>query len=166
VTRTWHFGTPTAEEKRAFTLVLQGHIAIDTAIFPIGTSGFTLDSWARRALWSNGLDYRHGTGHGVGHFLSVHEGPQGMGTRISYNDTPLKAGMTLSNEPGFYADGKFGIRIEDVVIVREIKTPNNFGGIGYLGFENLTMVRLGSFRLIPQILMDCPSVVPDTNQTC
>ncbi|KAF8581277.1 Creatinase/aminopeptidase [Ramaria rubella] len=139
VTRTWHFGTPTTEECRVFTRVLQGHIAIDTAVFPQGTSGYILDSFARRALWQDGLDYRHGTGHGVGHFLNVHEGPQGIGTRIAYNETHLKAGMTLSNEPGYYADGKFGIRIENIVLVRDVQTPNNFGGRGYLGFEHVTM---------------------------
>ncbi|TFY71297.1 hypothetical protein EVG20_g1690 [Dentipellis fragilis] len=139
VTRTWHFGTPTDEEKRAFTRVLQGHIAIDTAVFPNGTSGYIIDTWARRALWKDGLDYRHGTGHGVGHFLNVHEGPQGIGTRIAYNSTPLKPGMTVSNEPGYYADGRFGIRIENVVVVREVHTPHNFGGKGFLGFEHVTM---------------------------
>ncbi|KAI0062687.1 Creatinase/aminopeptidase [Artomyces pyxidatus] len=137
VTRTWHFGTPTAEEKRAFTRVLQGHIAIDTAIFPNGTTGG--DTWARKYLWQDGLDYRHGTGHGVGHFLNVHEGPHGIGTRIAYNSTALKPGMTVSNEPGFYADGRFGIRIENVVIVREVQTLHNFGDKGFLGFENVTM---------------------------
>ncbi|KAG2145174.1 peptidase M24, structural domain-containing protein [Suillus clintonianus] len=136
VTRTLHFGTPTDEEKRAFTRVLQGHISIDTAIFPTGTSG--VDSFARRALWQEGWDYRHGTGHGVGHFLNVHEGPHGIGTRIAYNSTSLKVGMTVSNEPGYYADGRYGIRIESVVIVREAKTPNNFGN-GYLCFEHVTM---------------------------
>jgi len=138
-TRTWHFGTPSAEEKRAFTRVLQGHIAIDTAIIPNGTSGYIIDSFARRPLWEDGLDYRHGTGHGVGHFLNVHEGPQGIGMRIAYNNTPLKAGMTVSNEPGYYADGQFGIRIENVVIVREAQTRHNFGNKGYLGFEHVTM---------------------------
>ncbi|KAJ8595569.1 Creatinase/aminopeptidase [Rhizopogon salebrosus TDB-379] len=135
VTRTLHFGIPTDEEKRAFTRVLQGHIAIDTAVFPSGTTG--ADTLARRALWQEGWG-EHGTGHGVGHFLNVHEGPQGIGTRIGYNSTPLKAGMTLSNEPGYYADGRYGIRIESIVIVREAKTPNNFGN-GYLCFENVTM---------------------------
>ncbi|KZT24163.1 Creatinase/aminopeptidase [Neolentinus lepideus HHB14362 ss-1] len=140
VTRTWHFGTPTPEEKRAFTRVLQGHIAIDTAVFPNGTSGAILnDSWARRALWQDGLDYRHGTGHGVGHFLNVHEGPQGIGVRIAYNNTALKTGMTVSNEPGYYADGRFGIRIENVVVVQDAQTPNNFGDKGYLRFEHVTM---------------------------
>ncbi|KAH7332769.1 putative Xaa-Pro aminopeptidase P [Rhizoctonia solani] len=139
VTRTWHFGTPTEEEKRAFTRVLQGHISIDTAVFPTGTTGYILDAFARRALWADGLDYRHGTGHGVGHYLCVHEGPQGIGTRIAYNDTKLKEGMVLSNEPGYYADGKFGIRIESIVLVRKISTPNDFGSRGYLGFEHVTM---------------------------
>ncbi|KAF9788041.1 Creatinase/aminopeptidase [Thelephora terrestris] len=138
VTRTWHFGTPTPEEKRAFTRVLQGHIAIDTAVFPRETTGFMLDSWARRPLWKDGLDYRHGTGHGVGSFLNVHEGPQGISFRITSN-TPLRAGMTLSNEPGYYEDGKYGIRIESIVIIREAETPNNFGQKGYLRFENVTM---------------------------
>ncbi|KAJ7154608.1 peptidase M24, structural domain-containing protein [Mycena filopes] len=143
VTRTWHFGTPNAEEKRAFTRVLQGHIAIDTAVFPEGTTGMTFviacDAFARRALWQDGLDYRHGTGHGVGHYLNVHEGPHGMGVRIAYNSTPLKPGMTVSNEPGYYADGRFGIRIENIVLVRKVDTPNNFGDKGYLGFEHVTM---------------------------
>ncbi|CAE6458159.1 unnamed protein product [Rhizoctonia solani] len=159
VTRTWHFGTPTEEEKRAFTRVLQGHISIDTAVFPNGTTGelillssSKLDAFARRALWADGLGFgmenhvgikltlfRHGTGHGVGHYLCVHEGPQGIGTRIAYNDTKLKEGMVLSNEPGYYADGKFGIRLESIVFVRKASTPNDFGSRGYLGFEHVTM---------------------------
>jgi Xaa-Pro aminopeptidase len=143
VTRTLHFGTPSADQRRALTRVLQGHIAIDTAVFPNGTSGYIIDTWARRYLWKDGLDYRHGTGHGVGHFLGVHEGPQGIGTRIAYNSTPLKPGMTVSNEPGYYADGEYGIRIENVVVVREAQTPNNFGNKGFLGFERLTMVPIG-----------------------
>jgi Xaa-Pro aminopeptidase len=138
-TRTWHFGTPTDEEKRAATRVLQGHIAIDKAVFPNGTTGYILDAFARRALWEDGLDYRHGTGHGVGHFLNVHEGPQGIGVRIAYNSTALKPGMTLSNEPGYYADGKFGVRIENIVLVKKVTPPNNFGDKGYLGFEHVTM---------------------------
>ncbi|KAI9061629.1 Creatinase/aminopeptidase [Trametes sanguinea] len=143
VTRTFHFGTPSAEERRSFTRVLQGHIAIDTAIFPNGTTGYLLDPFARRPLWEDGLDYRHGTGHGVGHFLNVHEGPHGIGVRIAYNNTPLKPGMTVSNEPGWYADGQYGIRIENVVIVREAQTPNNFGDKGYLRFEHVTMCPMG-----------------------
>ncbi|EJF63579.1 Creatinase/aminopeptidase [Dichomitus squalens LYAD-421 SS1] len=143
VTRTYHFGTPTPEEKRAFTRVLQGHIAIDVAVFPSGTTGYLLDPFARRPLWEDGLDYRHGTGHGVGHFLNVHEGPHGIGVRITYNSTPLKPCMTVSNEPGYYADGRYGIRIENIVIVREAHTPNNFGDKGYLRFEHVTLCPMG-----------------------
>jgi len=152
VTRTWHFGTPTQEEKRAFTRVLQGHISIDTAIFPTGTTGYLIDSFARRALWQDGLDYRHGTGHGIGHYLNVHEGPHGIGTRIALNASPLKPGMTISNEPGYYADGRFGIRIESIVLVREVKTPNNFGDKGYLGFENITVCPIQT-KLVDVTLM-------------
>jgi len=139
VTRTWHFGNPSAEEKRAFTRVLQGHIAIDTLVFPDKTTGYHLDAFARRPLWEDGLDYRHGTGHGVGHFLNVHEGPQGIGGRIAYNDTPLKPGMVISNEPGYYEDEKFGIRIENIVVVKLASPPNNFGGKEYYKFEHVTM---------------------------
>ncbi|KAJ6608223.1 putative Xaa-Pro aminopeptidase P [Mycena sp. CBHHK59/15] len=157
VTRTWHFGTPTAEEKRAFTRVLQGHIAIDTSVFPNGTTGFVLDAFARRALWQDGLDYRHGTGHGVGHYLNVHEGPHGMGVRISYNSTALKPGMTVSNEPGYYADGRFGIRIENIVLVRQVDTPNNFGEKGFLGFEHVTMCPIQT-KLIDKDLLAAQEV--------
>ncbi|OZJ03546.1 hypothetical protein BZG36_04169 [Bifiguratus adelaidae] len=142
-TRTYHFGTPTAYQKRCFTRVLQGHIAIDEAVFPNGVTGYLLDPWARKALWEDGLDFRHGTGHGVGAFLNVHEGPHGIGTRIAYNDTPLQAGMVVTNEPGYYEDGAFGIRIENILLVQEVKTPNNFGNRGYLGFEHVTLVPIG-----------------------
>ena len=106
VTRTWHFGQPSSEEVRAFTRVLQGHIAIDRAVFPRGTTGYLLDPLARRPLWEDGLDFRHGVGHGVGHFLNVHEGPHGIGTRVVFNETALKEGMVVSNEPGFYKVGR------------------------------------------------------------
>ncbi|KAG0167029.1 hypothetical protein DFQ28_005668 [Apophysomyces sp. BC1034] len=142
VTRTFHFGEPTAYEKRCFTRVLQGHIAIDSAVFPKGTTGYLLDPFARHALWKDGLDFRHGTGHGVGSFLNVHEGPHGISIRPSCNETPLATGMTVTNEPGYYEDGKFGIRIESVLLVREAETPNNFGGVGYLGFEHVTIAPL------------------------
>lgn len=152
VTRTLHFKNPTAHEKRCFTRVLQGHISIDSAVFPDGTSGYLLDVLARRALWSDGLDFRHGTGHGVGAFLNVHEGPHGCGTRIAYNDIPLVPGMTLTNEPGYYEDGKFGIRIENVMLVRKAETPNNFGGRGYYGFEHVTLVPM-QIKLIDRSLL-------------
>ncbi|KAK3811248.1 MAG: Creatinase/aminopeptidase [Benniella sp.] len=152
VTRTLHFRTPSAHEKRCFTRVLQGHIAIDTAVFPDGTSGYLLDILARRALWADGLDFRHGTGHGVGAFLNVHEGPHGCGTRIAYNDIPLVPGMTLTNEPGYYEDGGFGIRIENIMLVRKVETPHNFGGRGYYGFEHVTLVPI-QLKMIDRSLL-------------
>lgn len=96
-TRTLSFATPTPEQSRAYTLVLKGHIAIDRCVFPKSTTGFQIDSLARQYLWSDGLDYFHGTGHGVGSFLNVHEGPAGIGPRIAYNEAALKPGMVLSN---------------------------------------------------------------------
>nr|CAG8643857.1 6465_t:CDS:10 [Entrophospora candida] len=152
VTRTIHFGKPTEQEKRAFTRVLQGHIAIDQAVFPKGTTGYLLDVLARTSLWKDGLDYRHGTGHGVGCYLNVHEGPHGIGTRIAFNDAPLQVGMTVTDEPGYYEDGKFGIRIENVLLVRQAETPNNFGDRGYFGFEHITLVPIQT-KLIDTTLL-------------
>ncbi|HVY20821.1 MAG TPA: aminopeptidase P family protein [Bauldia sp.] len=115
ITRTVATGTPTAEMRDRFTRVLKGHIGIATARFPVGASGAQLDPFARRALWDAGLDYDHGTGHGVGAFLSVHEGP----ARISkLGTTPLESGMLMSNEPGYYKPGAYGIRIENLVLVQ------------------------------------------------
>ncbi|XAR52596.1 Xaa-Pro aminopeptidase [Bertholletia excelsa] len=139
VTRTVHFREPSARQKECFTRVLQGHIALDQAVFPENTPGFVLDAFARSSLWKIGLDYRHGTGHGVGAALNVHEGPQSISFRFG-NMTPLQRGMIVSNEPGYYEDHAFGIRIENLLHVKEIDTPNCFGGIGYLGFEKLTFV--------------------------
>ncbi|SZF05745.1 unnamed protein product [Blumeria hordei] len=139
-TRTIHFMEPSEMEKKAFTLVLKGNIALDTAVFPKGTTGFSLDTLARQFLWEEGLDYRHGTGHGVGSYLNVHEGPIGIGTRIQFSEVPLSAGNVISNEPGYYEDGVFGIRIENIVIVKEIATNHQFGEKPYLGFEHVTMV--------------------------
>ncbi|KAG9034953.1 hypothetical protein FRB95_012369, partial [Tulasnella sp. JGI-2019a] len=115
-TRTVHFGDPTKEQREAYTRVLQGHIAIETAVFPSGTTGAQLDVLARKALWKDGMNYGHGTGHGFGSFLSVHEGPHGF----SYN-IPLRAGNVITNEPGFYKEGEFGIRIESALLVGEVK---------------------------------------------
>jgi Xaa-Pro aminopeptidase len=152
VTRTMHFGTPTDYEKETFTRVLKGHIQLDMAVFPQGTTGYILDVLARTSLWKAGLDFRHGTGHGVGSFLNVHEGPQGIAYRISCNDTPLEAGMTVTNEPGYYEDGKFGIRIENVMIVKQVKTPYLFGDRPYLGFEHVTVVPIQT-KLIKKELL-------------
>ncbi|KAL6543336.1 Aminopeptidase P2 [Orobanche hederae] len=139
ITRTVHFGQPSSWEKECFTRVLQGHIALDQAIFPDNYPGFVLDSFARSSLWKVGLDYRHGTGHGVGAALNVHEGPQSISFRFE-NMTPLLKGMVVSNEPGYYEDHAFGIRIENLLFVKEANTPNRFGGVDYLGFEKLTFV--------------------------
>jgi len=151
-TRPWHFGTPTDEEKRTVTRVLQGHIALDSAVFPNGTTGYIIDSWARKALWQDGLDFRHGAGHGMGYFLNVPEGPHGISTSIADNKSPLKAGMIVTNEPGYYADGKFGIRIESVLIVKEVETPWNFDNKGFLGFERVTMCPIQT-KLVDQNLL-------------
>ncbi|KAG5930669.1 hypothetical protein E4U42_000009 [Claviceps africana] len=139
-TRTLHFGSPGTLVKKAYTLVLKGLIGLDTAVFPMGTTGFALDCLARQHLWKTGLDYRHGTGHGVGSYLNVHEGPIGIGTRVQYAEVPLAPGNVLSNEPGYYEDGSFGVRIENVMIVKEVLTDHCFGGKPFLGFEHVTMV--------------------------
>ncbi|KXS96306.1 hypothetical protein AC578_7481 [Pseudocercospora eumusae] len=139
-TRTLHFGTPSAKEIETYTLVLKGTVGLELAVFPKGTSGFALDTLARQYLWQNGLEYRHGTGHGVGSFLNVHEGPIGIGTRVQYSEVPLSVGNVISDEPGYYEDGSFGVRVENVIMVKEVKTKYNFGDKPYLGFEHVTMV--------------------------
>jgi Xaa-Pro aminopeptidase len=134
VTRTIAIGKPSAEMIENFTRVLKGHIAIACAKFPIGTTGAQLDALARNHLWQVGLDYDHGTGHGVGHFLSVHEGPQGISKRAHQQLLP---GMILSNEPGFYAEGKYGIRIENLMLVEKFDEK-------FLCFKTLTLAPIDS----------------------
>ena len=156
ITRTVVVGAPTDEMRDRFTRVLKGHIALATAVFPKGTRGTQLDSFARRPLWEAGLDYAHGTGHGVGSFLSVHEGPQRIspvGSSQSGGDEPLQAGMILSNEPGYYKTGEYGIRIENLVLVvrREIAGAEK----DMLGFETLT------FAPIDRRLVDAGMLSPD-----
>ncbi|WEW56445.1 Xaa-Pro aminopeptidase [Emydomyces testavorans] len=151
-TRTLHFGDPTEMEKKAYTLVLKGMISIDTAIFPKGTTGYAIDAFARQHLWRYGLDYLHGTGHGVGSYLNVHEGPMGIGTRVQYAEVPIAVGNVLSDEPGYYEDGNFGIRIENIVLVKEVQTPHKFGDKQWLGFEHVTMTPLCQ-RLIDTSLL-------------
>jgi Xaa-Pro aminopeptidase len=132
-------GQPTAEMKDRFTRVLKGHIALATATFPQGTSGAQLDTLARMHLWAAGVDYAHGTGHGVGAFLAVHEGPQRIAKAAggqAGSDQELMAGMFLSNEPGYYKAGEFGIRIENLVLIEEREIEGAEGV--YLGFETLT----------------------------
>lgn len=153
ITRTVHFGTPSARQKECFTRVLQGHIGVDTAVFPEHTPGFVLDAFARSSLWKIGLDYRHGTGHGVGAALNVHEGPQSVSARFG-NMTGLEQGMIVSNEPGYYEDRAFGIRIENLLIVREQMTANNYGGVTFLGFERLTFVPIQTKLLDLEIMSD------------
>lgn len=134
ITRTIAIGTPTPEMAHDFTLVMKGHIAIATAIFPEGTRGHQLDAFAREPLWREGKTYLHGTGHGVGHFLNVHEGPQS----IRLNDTmaPLMPGMITSNEPGIYLTDRYGIRCENLILTVEDMTTE-FGR--FFAFETLTL---------------------------
>ncbi|MEX1035694.1 MAG: aminopeptidase P family protein [Sneathiella sp.] len=135
ITRTVAIGTPSPEMRHRFTLVLKGHIAIATARFPKGTTGSQLDTLARAPLWAAGLDYDHGTGHGVGSYLSVHEGPQRISKAPS--TVALVPGMIISNEPGYYKTGAYGIRIENLVTVKEI-TPPADAERTIFGFETLT----------------------------
>jgi Xaa-Pro aminopeptidase len=139
VTRTMIVGTPSAEMKDRFTRVLKGHIALAQAVFPVGTRGIQLDTLARQYLWEAGLDYNHGTGHGVGSFLSVHEGPQRIASSPAQagSDEPLAAGMILSNEPGYYKAGEYGIRIENLVLVEPRDVPGAERQM--LGFRELTL---------------------------
>ena len=154
VTRTVAIGEPTAEMRDRFTRVLKGHIALARAVFPQGTRGSQLDTLARQYLWAAGLDYAHGTGHGVGSFLAVHEGPQRIapgGGGFAGGDEPLQAGMILSNEPGYYKTGEYGIRIENLVLVE----PREVAGAEkkLLGFRTLTFAPLDR-RLIDLDLLD------------
>lgn len=148
ITRTIALGEPTREQKSDFTLVLKGHIALATAIFPSGTRGSQLDILARKALWDMGLNYGHGTGHGVGHFLNVHEGPQSI--RMDENPTVLQPGMIISNEPGMYRTGEYGIRTENLIHVIPA-VSNEFGD--FLEFETLTLFPIDR-NLIEIMLID------------
>ena len=141
VTRTWHFGEATEEFKECYTRVLKGNIGVDTMIWPENTPGFVLDMMARKSLWDAQLDYGHGTGHGVGAALNVHEGPQSISPRW-LNKEVLKAGMIVSNEPGYYVDGKFGIRIENLLEIAELEPRNDAedGSKKFLHFKGLTVI--------------------------
>lgn len=149
VTRTVPIGTPDAEMRERFTLVLKGHIALATVRFPVGTTGSNLDVLARHALWQQGLDYDHGTGHGVGVYLGVHEGPQ----RISKmpNKVALKPGMIVSNEPGYYKTDGYGIRIENLQYVTEPAAIKG-GERKMLGFANLTLAPLHKDLIATELL--------------
>jgi Xaa-Pro aminopeptidase len=148
ITRTVAVGEPTAEMRERFTRVLKGHIAIARAVFPEGTTGAQLDSFARQFLWAGGLDFDHGTGHGVGSYLSVHEGP----ARISkLGTTALRPGMILSNEPGYYKAGAYGIRIENLVLVVEAAAvPGAEKRLN--AFETLTLAPIDSRLVVANML--------------
>ncbi len=148
ITRTIAVGRPSADMRAMNTRVLKGHIAIASSVFPRGITGAQLDSFARRALWHAGADFDHGTGHGVGSYLSVHEGPQ----RISkLGSTPLEPGMILSNEPGYYREGAFGIRIENLIVVE----PRRMEGAEreMLGFETITFTPIDAALIDAKLLL-------------
>ncbi len=137
ITRTVALGPCTKEQQKHFTLVLKGNIALDNAVFPIGTPGRNIDILARTPLWKAGLNYGHGTGHGVGFFLNVHEGPQGISSADSVKTRhEIIPGMITSNEPGYYLEGKYGIRIENLILCKKHEDP---AFEGFLNFETLTL---------------------------
>ncbi len=148
ITRTVAIGDPGDTVRRLFTRVLKGHIALDTAVFPPGTTGTHLDALARQFLWQAGCDYDHGTGHGVGAFLSVHEGPQRIAK--AWNDTALAPGMIVSNEPGYYRDDAFGMRCENLVVVQAVDNPAFEKPM--LGFEALTLAPFDLRLVVPELL--------------
>jgi len=148
ITRTVAIGDPGDEVRRLYTLVLKGHIALDQARFPAGTTGTHLDALARQFLWQEGFDYDHGTGHGVGSFLSVHESPQRIAR--AWNSAALVPGMIVSNEPGYYRDGAFGIRCENLQVVTEAQACA--GEIPMLEFSVLTLVPFDNRLLLPELL--------------
>lgn len=147
ITRTYALGKVSEQMKHDYTLVLKGHIGIATAKFPKGTRGSQLDILARRFMWNEGATYLHGTGHGIGHFLNVHEGPQNI--RLEENPVTLELGMVTSNEPGFYRTGEYGIRIENLVLVTDYKTTEF--GIFYQ-FETITLFPIDTSLIQTDIL--------------
>lgn len=149
ITRTVALGKITDEMAQDYTMVLKGHIAIATAIYPQGTRGSQLDILARKALWNKGLNYLHGTGHGVGHFLNVHEGPQNI--RMEENPTTLQIGMVTSNEPGLYRAGKHGIRIENLVCTKH-EVATEFGD--FYSFETLTLCPIDTTPIVKEMLTE------------
>lgn len=141
-------GTPPQTVREQVTRVMQGHIAIATLVFPRGVGGAHLDAFARRALWQAGLDYDHGTGHGVGSYLSVHEGPVSL-SRLA-RPVPIEAGMILSNEPGYYLPGSHGIRLENLLLVQEADIPG--ASKPFLRFETLTLTPFDRRLIEPAML--------------
>ncbi len=145
ITRTFVLGELTEDERKAFTLVLAGHLELLKAVFPKGVRGSTLDAIARRPLWQHGMDFNHGTGHGVGFLLNVHEGPQRISWR-AVNDAPLEEGMITSDEPGYYVEGEFGIRHESLLLCQKSHIP------GFLDFIPLTLVPFDRGGILPELL--------------
>jgi Xaa-Pro aminopeptidase len=152
ITRVWPIGTVSAEHKRDYTLVLKGMIGLSVAVFPRGTLSPMLDAFARLPLWQAGLDYGHGTGHGVGYFMNVHEGPQSISKAVPNANMAMEPGMITSNEPGLYRAGQWGVRIENLVLNVPFNTPENgqFGDM--LAFETLTLCPIDT-RCIDKSLM-------------
>lgn len=148
ITRTLALGALTEQMKEDYTLVLKGHIALSEAIFPEGTRGAQLDVLARQFLWARGANYLHGTGHGIGHFLNVHEGPQNI--RLEENPTALQLGMVVSNEPGVYRAGRYGIRIENLQVVTPSEIDSEFGQ--FCRFETLTLCPIDTVPIITDLL--------------
>lgn len=147
ITRTIALGPVTAEQKRVYTLVLKGHIQLEILKFPVGASGTQLDALARKDMWAAGMNFLHGTGHGVGSYLNVHEGPHQI--RMEYRPEPLRAGMTITDEPGIYLEGRFGVRIENTLLITPyMKTE--FGE--FLQFESLTLCPIDTAPMIVEML--------------
>ncbi len=148
ITRTVAVGELTKQMKADYTYVLKGHIALASAIFPEGTRGSQLDILARKSLWENGLTYWHGTGHGIGHFLNVHEGPQNI--RLEENPTKLQPGMVTSNEPGLYRANQYGIRIENLIVTQEYQKTEEFGT--FYNFETITLCPIDTTPIAKKLL--------------
>jgi len=149
ITRTIALGPVSDEQRRIYTLVLKGHIQLQMLKFPDGASGTQLDAVARRGLWKSGLNFLHGTGHGVGSYLNVHEGPHQI--RMEYRPAPLHAGMTITDEPGIYLEGRFGVRIENVLLVQPYM-ETEFGR--FLQFETLTLCPIDTTPVDVTLLTD------------
>ena len=149
ITRTIALGPLTEEQKRIYTLVLKGHIQIELCKFPSGASGTQIDILAREAMWREGLNYLHGTGHGVGTYLNVHEGPHQF--RMEWKPAPLVAGMTITDEPGIYLEGKFGVRVENTLLITPYK-ETQFGE--FLQFESLTLCPIDTTPIVKEMLLD------------
>lgn len=147
ITRTVSLGDITEQMKKDYTMVLKGHINLATSVYPQGTRGSQLDVLARKSLWDNGLNYLHGTGHGIGHFLNVHEGPQSI--RMNENPTVLQPGMITSNEPGLYRANQYGIRIENLILTKE-KCVTEFGA--FYSFETLTLCPIDTNPIVKEML--------------